>query len=135
MLEGLKEIESAHLLAEVGHLLRYGYRFVTMTCLDAGESHELLYHFDKQYQMINLRMLVPKTHSVPSISGICFAAVLIENEIKDMFGVPFEGLAIDYKGRFLLAEDAPQTPLNKNCGMKVEIRVRPSAPAAGGAPA
>lgn len=131
MLEEAKDVERDHVENEVAILHRLGYRFVTMTCLDAGGDHEILYHFDKQYRMRSLRLHLPKGTPLPSISALYFAANLIENEIKDMFGIVVEGLGIDFQGRFLLAEDAPRTPLNKNCGMKVDIRVRqPAATAA-----
>jgi ech hydrogenase subunit D len=127
MLAELKTIEPHSVVNEVAVLLREGYRFVTMTCIDAGDTYEVTYHFDRQYQMRHLRLSLPKGASLPSVSGVCFAAALIENEIQDMFGIVVVGLAIDYKGRFLLAEDAPQTPMNKNCGMQVEVRVRTPA--------
>lgn len=129
MLEAAHDIEYDHVQNEVAILHRQGYRLVTMTCLDAGKAYEVIYHFDKAYHLCHLRLRLPKGTPLPSISSLYFAANLVENEIKDMFGIVVEGLAIDYHGRFLLSEDAPATPLNKNCGMKVELRLRRAADA------
>lgn len=121
MLQNCKDITRETLLTEVASKLPMGYRFVTMTCVDAGEAFDILYHFDKNYELLNLRLRLAKGESLPSVSGLVFAAVLVENEIKDLFGIDVTGLAIDYQGHFILAEGAPKAPLLKN---------RPAAPAA-----
>lgn len=121
MLQNCKDITSDALLTEVASKLPMGYRFVTMTCVDNGEAFDILYHFDKNYELLNLRLRLPKGASLPSISGLVFAAVLVENEIKDLFGIDVTGLAIDYQGHFILAEGAPTAPL---------LKAKPAAPAA-----
>jgi ech hydrogenase subunit D len=84
-----------------------GWRLVGVTALVADERHvELLYHYDKACDMAHLRVKVPKDFSVPSISGTYFCALLVENEIQDLFGVRFKGLALDYQRALLLSEDA-----------------------------
>jgi Ni,Fe-hydrogenase III component G len=40
-----------------------------------------------------LPLTVPKDTLVPSISPVYFAAFLVENEIQDLFGIRFQGLA------------------------------------------
>ena len=110
MLKNVKEITRDDLLCEVASKLPLGYRFVTMTCVDLGDAFDILYHFDKNYELLNLRLRLPKGQSLPSISGQVFAALVVENEIKDLFGVAVDGLLIDYGGRFLLAEGAPVAP-------------------------
>ena len=82
-----------------------GYRLVTLTCveLDAA-SVDLLYHFDRNFELRHLRLTVAKDALVPSLSPVFFAAFLVENEIQDLFGVRFHGLVIDY-GRTLYFDD------------------------------
>jgi ech hydrogenase subunit D len=126
MLEALKQIEIAQLLGEVAALKGSGHRFVTITCRDAGETHELTYHFDLNYKLANLRINSPKGTVLPSVSSVYFAAVIVENEIKDLFGIDFSGLAIDYKGRFILSEGAPKAPMNKTHGIGVDARIKES---------
>ena len=90
-----------------------GYRFVTMSCVDLGENLDLIYHFDRDLVMSHIRLTVPKQTPVPSISEVYFAAVLIENETKDHFGVPFENLALDFQGMFYLEDEIQKHPFCK----------------------
>jgi Ni,Fe-hydrogenase III component G len=114
MLANTHDVSPAALTGEAADLLGHGHRFVTITCLDAGDAHEVLYHFDKDYQLINLRVMLPKGATLPSISHLCFAAVVVENEMKDLFGLSISDMAIDYEGRFILSEGAPTAPMNKS---------------------
>lgn len=88
-----------------------GYRLITITAVDVGEAVELLYHFDRNYELSHIRLRVAKGTAVPSISEIYACAALVENEIQDLFGVQFEGLALNYEGRFMLAAEAPLAPM------------------------
>lgn len=101
------------LVNEVQSLKNNGYRFVTMTCVDLGDSLDLIYHFDLDLQMTHLRITLLKGDSAPSISGIYFAAVIIENETKDLFGVHFDGIPLDFGGNFYLEEEVKKYPFCK----------------------
>lgn len=108
------EITRADLKPRVRDLLDQKARFVTATCLDLGEAFEVIYHFDDaNYQLVNLRIKVGKDEEVPSISGITLAAALIENEMREFFGIKIVDIAIDFKNRMLLSEESPATPLLK----------------------
>ena len=48
--------------------------------------------------MLNLRLEVPRDAEVPSITGIYLCAFLVENEIKELFGLNITGIAIDFEG-------------------------------------
>lgn len=112
MIENVKETTVQSLLGEVQKLSYDGYRFVTATCVDNNnDTLDILYHFDRDYKLINLRLTIPKDSPVPSISKIYFCALLVENEIKELFGVPIENLLIDYGGHLLLSEGAPDNPM------------------------
>lgn len=113
MLTNVTEVTTQTLLNELAIRRPLGCRFVTMTCTDLGEAHDILYHFDKDYVLYNLRLKLPKGEALPSITGQYLAAFAIENEIKDMFGIPVQGMAIDYEGKFILSEGAPSSPQNK----------------------
>lgn len=108
-----KNVEKNQLMVEVQALKNAGQRLLTMTSVDLGESFDLLYHFDLDLRMTHLRLTVPKGESVPSISGIYFAALVIENEIQDLFGIKFEGLALDFGGNFYLEEEVKKYPFCK----------------------
>jgi len=101
-----KEIASAQIAPEAQAKLDTGYRLVGVTALVADEQHiELLYHYDKANVMEHLRVKVQKDLPIPSISGVYFCALLVENEIQDLYDVRFDGLALDYKRTMLLTEE------------------------------
>ena len=131
MLTNVKEIALDQLKNEVWAMRRDGYRLVTVTCTDLGEAHDLIYHFDKQYELRHLRLSLPKGQSLPSITSVFFCAVLAENEIKDFFGLEVTDLPIDYQGRFLLSDGAPKAPMSKVGGIPLDVRMKAPAAAAG----
>lgn len=114
MLTNVTEVTTETLLGAVAAKRAQGYRFVTMTCTDVGEAFDVLYHFDKDYVLENLRLKLAKNATLPSVCSAYFAAAVVENEIKDLFGIPVSGLAIDYEGKFLLSEGAPTAPFRKS---------------------
>lgn len=116
---------------KIGALLLRGYRFVTMTVVDKGEEFDIFYHFDLDYEMVTYQLVLKKGDILPSISGICFAAVIVENEIQDLFGITVSNLAIDYEKHFLLAADAPAEPFCRVPGVGVTA-VKASAVENGG---
>lgn len=106
-------LAKSQLVGEVQNLKNMGYRFVTMTCVDLGDSLDLIYHFDLNLKLVHLRITLLKGDTAPSISGVFFAALIIENETKDHFGVHFEGMALDFGGNFYLEEEVKKYPFCK----------------------
>jgi Ni,Fe-hydrogenase III component G len=107
-------VAPGELLTEVERLVSADARFTTMVCLDADVEFEIIYLFQKQtLELVNLRVRIAKEEELPSISGILLGAALMENEIKEFFGVKITNLAIDFQCRMLLEADSPQTPLLK----------------------
>ena len=101
-------------VGEVTKIKEEGYRFVTMTAVDIDDDNaELMYHFDKDLELRHLRMSVAKKAPAPSVSGVYFAAFLIENEIEDQFGITFDGLVLDFGGTLYLEEEVKRTPFCK----------------------
>jgi ech hydrogenase subunit D len=111
MREAIMAVRAEALVGEVAKLKVLGYRLVTLSCTELDASTvDILYHFDKDLGLKHLRLTVPKAEPVPSISPVYFAALLVENEIQDFFGLRFEGLIVDYRGTLYLEEEALQTP-------------------------
>jgi ech hydrogenase subunit D len=81
-----------------------------MSSVDLGDTVTVLYHLDKDLQIINLRVDVPKGKKTPSISSVFSSAFLVENEIKEHFGVDFDGLPLDFEGMLYLDEEVQKTP-------------------------
>ncbi len=79
-----------------------GWRLMQICCTTVGPDFEILYSFANQLALQNLRAIVPREGArLPSITGSYLCAFLYENEIHDLFGVVFDGLAIDFGGNLL----------------------------------
>lgn len=113
-------VTPAQIVAEVTKLKAEGYRLVTMTSVEIdAENMEILYHFDKDLVLKNLRLTIKKGGTMPSISGVLFTAFLVENEIRDQFGITFDGLVLDYQGK-LLNETVQTATSSPFCRMQVK---------------
>ena len=101
-MDNVTTITIDNLREEITKLRDEGWRFITLSAVDLNENeHEILYQFHNLgFELKSLRLTFPKGTVVPSISPIIFAALLVENEIKDLFHIDFEGLVLDYKGTF-----------------------------------
>jgi ech hydrogenase subunit D len=111
MREEIVPVSAEALVGEVAKLKVQGYRLVTLSCTELDETTlDILYHFDKDLGLRHLRLTAVKSSPVPSISPVYFAALLVENEIQDFFGLRFEGLLVDYQGTLYLEEEALKTP-------------------------
>jgi len=105
-------IRPDQVVGETARIKAEGYRFVTLSCIEKDETQvEILYHFDRDLQMTHLRLTIPRTAPVPSITPVYLAAFLVENEIQDLFGLQFEGLPIDYHQTLYLEEEVKKAPL------------------------
>lgn len=114
MIEQVLDISPEHLVGEAAKMKVEGYRLVTLSCVEIDETTvDILYHFDREFQLKHLRLTVLKDIPVPSISPVYFAAFLVENEIQDLFGIRFQGLAIDYDRTLYLEADVKKTPFCK----------------------
>ena len=110
----LLEIQSAEVLLTAGRMKAAGCRLVQILCTKVESGLELTYSFDKDYELTNVRCLVPEGEGILSITGQYWYAFLWENEMHDLFGLRVELIApeVDYKGKFFrLAKDTPW-----NCG-------------------
>lgn len=86
-------------------MLQDGWRFITQTITDLGdEGFDVLFHFDKDLEEQDFRLIVARGTVIPSISGVYFAAMLIENENRDLFGVEYDGLVLDFNRTLYLEE-------------------------------
>jgi len=128
MREEIVPVSAEALVGEVAKLKVQGYRFVTLSCTELDETTlDILYHFDKDLGLKHLRLTAAKSSPVPSISPVYFAALLVENEIQDFFGLRFEGLLVDYQGTLYLEEEALKTPY---CRFSLRTAEKSEAPSA-----
>ena len=90
------------------------FRFITATCVDKNDgTDDIIYHFDKNMEIISIRLNIKKGEELESISKIYFCSSLVENEIKELFGVNIKNIAIDFKGHLLLDDDELISPMSK----------------------
>ena len=107
-------VDTGSLIPAVQQMAGAGARFVTATCVDRGDSFEIIYSFDTgNLHLENVRLIVPKGRTVPSISAIFPPAFLVENEIQDCFGIDFTGIAINAGRHLILEQHAMKEPLVK----------------------
>ena len=111
MLHDVACVSPEALVGEVAKIKVQGYRFVTLSCMERdGENFDIFYHFDKNLMLKHFKLSIAKGVPVPSITPVYYAAFLVENEIQDLFGIAFEGLALDYERTLYLDEEVRATP-------------------------
>jgi len=89
-----------------------GWRLVTVTCVPLPDTNlDLIYHFDKNLTMEQVRLTVPRGTTLPSLTPDHPGAYMVENEMQDQFGLRFTGLAPDFGGHMLLEPEARLSPL------------------------
>jgi ech hydrogenase subunit D len=115
------------LLAQAQAKRDQGCRLVQISATQLPDQVELTYSFDHNPQLTNFRLNLPNGNHLLSISGIFGCAVLYENEIHDLFGVPVDGLSIDFKGNFY--KTAVKFPFGST---NAPAAASASGPAAGG---
>ena len=111
MIEQLTEITKDMLQGRVHAMKDNGYRFVTASCCENDDATlDVFYHFDKWMNMVSLKINVKIGEEVPSVSHVYFCAVLVE---KELFGLNVQNMALDYGGKLLLSDGAPERPMSR----------------------
>ena len=77
-----------------------GCRLVQIGCTKIEDNFEIIYVYDKNYQLTSYRITVKQDTEIPSVSGVWFGAFVYENEIHDLYGLNVKGINIDFKGTF-----------------------------------
>jgi ech hydrogenase subunit D len=107
----LVPITREELVAKVAAMKQKNARLVQICCT-AGDQYEVTYSFESNKAVTNLRLMLQASDmNLPSITGTYLAAFTYENELHDLFGIAFSGLAIDFKGDFYRI--AAKTPFAK----------------------
>jgi ech hydrogenase subunit D len=101
-------IELDQLLSTATEKKMTGWRLAQICSAYVDGRYELSYTFGKEYEVVHYRIVVHKETLVPSITQIYDAAFLYENEMKELFGVNMEHIAVDYKNKlYRIDEEAP----------------------------
>lgn len=123
----IKPIMSSELLSETLRLKNKGYRLVAISCTsiehksdqtsevdpesEGNPTMELSYSFDKDYDLLTLRILTDTEERISSVSVIYPFAFLYENEIKELFGVRIKDISVDFNNT--LYQIPVKTPFKK----------------------
>ncbi len=115
MIENQIDVTLESLVGDVSKMKSDGQRLVTFSCTDIGGGNvDIIYHFDKDEVLTNLRLTAAMENPIPSVSGVYFAALLIENELQDQFGLTFEGLVLDFGRKLYLDDEVTIIPMCNN---------------------
>ncbi len=101
-------LESLH--NECAALVNDGWRFIQTHCVNTeSDGVDIYYSFMKGNLAKNLVVKgVTPNDEVPSITDMCLAAFVFENEARELFGVNMQGIAIDFGGKmYAPAEETP----------------------------
>jgi NADPH-dependent glutamate synthase beta subunit-like oxidoreductase/ActR/RegA family two-component response regulator len=123
-LENERTVSKSELITEIQKMLALNYRFGTASCLDLGDRFEVIYHFEQGVDLANIRVHIGKNDSLPSISHIYLSASLIENEMKELFGINIVGSIIDFKGGMLHGQESPKATMFRAIPIVVKLPER-----------
>jgi ech hydrogenase subunit D len=113
MIQNFVPVTASGLVSKVQDLLAEGYRLGQACCTKTGDGFELLYSFDKNHELLNLKMTLSEGEEVASITNVYWHAFIYENEIRDLFGINFKHSELDYGGHFFkVSEPTPWNPKN-----------------------
>ena len=93
----------------------HGWRYVQTLAVNVGSGTDLIYSFMKDGQLDNVKIKnIKKATKIKSITDHYLQAFVWENEIHDLFGLEFDGIAIDFEGTFYkTAVKEPMTIVDK----------------------
>ena len=113
MIQNFVPVAASELVERVRELHSEGHRLSQICCSKVESGFELLYCFDKDHELLNLRLNISEDQEVMSVTNDIWYAFIYENEIHDLFGVTFKFSALDYGGHFFkVSEATPWNPKN-----------------------
>jgi ech hydrogenase subunit D len=122
MTEKLISIDKTELAAKVAEMSKDGFRLVQICCTLA-EAFEITYSFDKEYDLVNCRVSIPRSDPVvPSITNTYLCAFTYENELQDLFGLKVTDMQLNFNGTFY--QMAVKTPFNTGASQKTEQKAQ-----------
>ncbi len=112
-LQDIVPVTASELFDTVAGLKEQGYRYVQACATKVANGIEILYSFDKDHALHNLRLSIADDEEVMSITSIYWPAFIYENEMQDLFGIKFKHMELNYGGRFFkVSTPTPWNPKN-----------------------
>jgi ech hydrogenase subunit D len=113
LIQDIAPVRASELLNAVQDMKSGGYRLGQICAAKVKDEFQILYSFDKDHALKNLKLIVTEGEDIPSVTGIYWPAFIYENEMQDLFGFTFKNLALDYGGKFFkVSEPTPWNPKN-----------------------
>ena len=112
MIQNYEQVAPEQLLPRIKEMKKGGYRLGQACATRQADGNIfIIYSFDLDHVLYNLKLDVPADMKVQSITGDFWSAFIYENEMHDLFGVKFENLELDYDGKFFkVSEPTPWNP-------------------------
>lgn len=111
LIQDFVPVDASELTERVSDLLAEGYRLGQACCTKVEDGFELMYSFDKDHVLKNLKLPVKEGQELLSITPICWPAFIYENEMHDLFGIVFKHSTLDFGGHFYkVSEETPWNP-------------------------
>lgn len=115
MLQEIRDIERLDLLNKTLDMKNAGYRLAQICATKWAEAPKpegciLLYSFIKDEKLVTLRLIASVSDPMESVSCLYSYAFLYENEMKDLFGIQFLNLNLDFNGH--LYKTSVKTPFH-----------------------
>lgn len=111
-----ESLPAESILADAKMRQQQGWRYVQTLAVNKDDGVDLVYAYMDMAtgKLVNLVVSdVAHGATVSSITEAFFEAFVFENEIHDLFGITFDGLALDFNGNFYrLASDKPMTVIS-----------------------
>lgn len=107
----ITSVAAGDLLEKAMDLKAEGYRLGQICCTNVADGFELLYSFDKDHTLLNLKVTLSFDDEMISITGPYWPAFVYENEVRDLFGITFKHNALDFGGHFFrVSKPTPWRP-------------------------
>lgn len=108
-----------------------GWRYVQILAVNLEDGADVVYSYMLDGDLENLVVSnVLRDGELDSISDIFLEAFVCENEIHDLFGIAFKGLAIDFQGNFYrLSTEKPMTIVSPEQLARIEKEAKAKAAA------
>ncbi|MDR1404555.1 MAG: NADH-quinone oxidoreductase subunit C [Candidatus Methanoplasma sp.] len=113
-IQNFEEIKAEDLTEIIRGFKTEKYRLCQICASNIEGDTELIYSFDLDHELFNIKATVRNGGGMESITGIYQPASIYESEIHDLFGIEFTGSRPNRGGKFfVLSKPTPWLPENE----------------------